>query len=77
MRACKPQQSICTKTKQLFKNFLYCYNSFMYIVVVVRACKRGVQGYIVPGPGPMGARAVGAGKSSSFCVKFWYRTITL
>ena len=34
----------------------------------------GFRGYIVPGP--RGARAQGAQKSSGFLVKFWYRIIT-
>ena len=41
-----------------------------------RACERGFRGCIASGPGPIGARAQGARKSSGFRVKFWYRTIT-
>ena len=44
--------------------------------LVAGPARGGFRGYIVPGPGPGGARAQGAWKSSGFCVKFWYRTIT-
>ena len=43
---------------------------------VLRACERGFRGNIVPGLWPRGGRAQGARKSSGFCVKFWYCTIT-
>ena len=45
-------------------------------LVVAGPARGGFRGYIVPGPGPIEARAKGARKSSGFRVKFWYRTIT-
>ena len=49
-----------------------------YIIIILEShagpATGGFRGYIVPGPGPRGARIQGARKSSGFRVKFWCRT---